>query len=97
MNWSELSETTAAMLQAQLTDPAGDAPVHENSAELIGRLLESLSPEEGMLITLLHLEERTVDEVRAQTGWTPVLIRVRAFRARRQMLEALEKLDSTKP
>jgi RNA polymerase sigma-70 factor (ECF subfamily) len=41
---------------------------------------------------LLHLEGRSVEEVRQITGWNVPVIKVRAFRARRKLRKCFEKL-----
>jgi RNA polymerase sigma-70 factor (ECF subfamily) len=48
------------------------------------------------VITLLELEERTVHEVAALTGWTEVNVRVRAYRARKALKRILEETDGGK-
>ena len=53
--------------------------------ELVEAMLARLKPEERMVITLLHLEERSVKEVSQLTGWSVSLVKVRAFRARNRM------------
>jgi RNA polymerase sigma-70 factor (ECF subfamily) len=53
--------------------------------EIVGELLAQLSPRDRLVITLLHLEERTIEEIKNITGWNTALIKVRAFRARRKM------------
>jgi RNA polymerase sigma-70 factor (ECF subfamily) len=69
------------------------APSHNlASRELVDKLLERLRPADRLVITLVHLEGRTVEEVRQVTGWNASLIKVRAFRARRKMKKHLETL-----
>jgi DNA-directed RNA polymerase specialized sigma24 family protein len=49
------------------------------------------------VLTLLHLEGRSVAEVRQITGWNVPVIKVRAFRARRKAAEVhFEKLMEEK-
>jgi RNA polymerase sigma-70 factor (ECF subfamily) len=48
------------------------------------------------VLTLLHLEGRSVDEVRQITGWNVPVIKVRAFRARRKLRKYFEKLMAEK-
>lgn len=61
---------------------------------LVRRLLEALPPEARMVITLLEIEERSVKEIAALTGWSVPLVKVRAFRARAAMRKALLKLKT---
>ena len=60
--------------------------------ELVEKLLEALSPEDRLLIRMLEMDERSVDEVRQATGWSSTVIRVRAFRARRKLNKRFGKL-----
>jgi RNA polymerase sigma-70 factor (ECF subfamily) len=66
----------------------------ETAKELVAQLLTQLSPEDRLVITLLHLEERSVDEIRALTGWSRTVVKVRAFRARARMKKMLTKSEA---
>jgi RNA polymerase sigma-70 factor (ECF subfamily) len=92
-NWSDLSEAEQAVLDslAQECDPKPFLPPAE-ARGLLNRLLDSLSPEDRLILTLLHLEEKSVAQVAEMTGWSRVVIKVRAFRARNKLRKALEKL-----
>ncbi len=57
--------------------------------------LHSLRPEDRLLITLLHLEEKSVAETAALTGWTPSNVKVRAMRARQKLKEYLTHHEAT--
>jgi RNA polymerase sigma-70 factor (ECF subfamily) len=65
--------------------------------ELLHRLLAQLSPADRLLVTLLHLEERSIQEVHLLTGWSRAAIKVRAFRARAKMKKMLGKTDAIIP
>ncbi|MBA4387174.1 MAG: RNA polymerase sigma factor [Verrucomicrobia bacterium] len=58
--------------------------------ELLDRALVRLSAEQRLVITLLELEERSVREVAALTGWSETNVKVRAFRAREALKRILE-------
>ena len=60
--------------------------------EIVEHLLARLSPADRLLLTLLHLEGRSVDEVRQITGWNGTRIRVRAFRARQKLKKHFSEL-----
>jgi RNA polymerase sigma-70 factor (ECF subfamily) len=45
---------------------------------------------------LLHLEEKSVAEVRSITGWSAALVKVRAFRARKKLQKFLRQLEERK-
>jgi RNA polymerase sigma-70 factor (ECF subfamily) len=74
---------------------ANPADASENAAaarELVEKVLAQLSPAARLVITLLEIEDRSVKEVAALTGWTVPVVKIRAFRARAQMRKCLEKL-----
>ena len=98
--WADLSPEQAETLEAVMS-AAPDNP-HPSQAmgarELIDKLLATLSPPDQLLIRLLELEERSIEEVRQLTGWSATRIRVRAFRARRKLNQAftrMKKQDQT--
>src|SRR5437016_5308008 len=62
------------------------------AADLAGRVLQTLAPEDRMVLTLIDGDDASVDDVVKMTGWSKSKVKVRAFRARRQMRESVEKL-----
>ena len=88
-------EASAAIERLARTETDFATPDDERAAkELLQRMLTQLSPEDRLLVTLLHLEERSVQEVHLLTGWSRPAIKVRAFRARAKMKKMLGKTDS---
>ena len=68
-------------------------PAHALAArEIVERLLARLPPGDRLLLTLLHLESRSVEEVKQITGWNGTRIRVRAFRARQKLRKYFREL-----
>ena len=63
---------------------------------LVARVLERLSPPARMIITLLEIEDSSVKEIAALTGWSVPLVKVRAFRARAEMRKILAKIARDK-
>src|SRR6266403_960435 len=61
--------------------------------KLVTELIAQLSPEDRLVITLLHLEEKSVEEIHALTGWSRSAIKVRAFRARARMKKMLNERE----
>lgn len=61
----------------------GDDP--REAAEVVHRLLARLSPRDRLVITLLHLDGRSVAETAEFTGWSRALVKVQAFRARARL------------
>ncbi len=68
----------------------------EAARQLVGRVLEQLSPAARLVITLLEIEDRSVKEIAALTGWSVPLVKVRAFRARAEMRKLLARITKDK-
>src|SRR5213592_4485135 len=64
------------------------------SRQLVEHLLAGLKPVERLAIDLLYLQGRSVEEIRKITGWSPALIKVRAFRARQKMKRQLGRISA---
>lgn len=64
------------------------------SSELIGKLMAFLVPADRLVVTLLHLEGRSVAEVSELTGWNRAVVKIRAFRARLKLRKHLNELLS---
>jgi RNA polymerase sigma-70 factor, ECF subfamily len=67
---------------------AGDA---EQNRELLEHLLSQLSARDRLVLTLLHLEEHTVEQTAELMGWSRTMVKVQAFRARGKLRKLLEK------
>ena len=88
-------ETSAAIEQLSRIEPDLTSPEEEQRAkQLLNSLLSQLPPEDRLLVTLLHLEERSVEEIHQLTGWSRDKVKVRAFRAREKMKKILAKQTS---
>jgi RNA polymerase sigma-70 factor (ECF subfamily) len=91
VRWADLSEQHEEVLTALLHSEEDLPPGSEMaSREVVEKLLEGLSPKDRLVITLLHIEERTLQEVHAITGWNIPVIKVRAFRARLKLKKRFE-------
>ncbi len=92
--WADLSENEADVLDAVLTNEndveAGDALA---ARELVHKLLEQLKPDDRLVIQLLDLDQKTIAEISALTGWSQSLVKVRAFRARRKLQKLFKELE----
>jgi RNA polymerase sigma-70 factor (ECF subfamily) len=94
---SDLSDEEDQWLEGQLADPQ-QASV-ENSlvaSDLADRLLSVLSPEDQQALLMIDGEQASVKEVAEATGWSESKVKVRAFRARKKVREAMENLLGTK-
>lgn len=68
----------------QTTDEVSTS--HTGAArELLERLLAKLRPDERLVVTMLHLEERSIKEISDATGWSTTLVKVKAFRTRQKL------------
>ena len=56
--------------------------------------MAQLSPDQRLVITLLELEEHSVQEIADFTGWSVANVKVRAFRARGALRQYIDKLKS---
>jgi RNA polymerase sigma factor (sigma-70 family) len=63
--------------------------------ELVEQLLERLNPRDRLVINLLELEQRSIEEIRQITGWNSSLIKVRAFRARQKLRKEWERMEKS--
>ena len=90
---ADLSEEEVEVLEKVVSKD--DATTHTNhlaARELTEKMLATLSPKDRVIITLLDLEERSVEEIRQRTGWNASLIKVRAFRARMKLRKQFGKM-----
>jgi RNA polymerase sigma factor (sigma-70 family) len=86
LRMSDLSEEDEAVVQ-QLLSTGDDLPAQQSrdARELLEKLLAALKPEERLIVRLLHLEERSTEQISQLTGWSISRVKVKAFRARRKM------------
>jgi len=59
--------------------------------EVVHSLLEELGEKDRVVVTLIDLEQKSVREAAALTGWSESNVKVRAFRARKRMREIHER------
>ena len=90
--FSEISEEAGDWLDRFAVDPADASENAAAARELVNLVLEKLSPPARLVITLLEIEEHSVKEISALTGWSVSLVKVRAFRARAEMRKCLQRL-----
>ena len=97
---SDLTDDETAWLDSNLAGAAMER--HQSSerslvaADLAGRVLETMAPDDQLVLTMIDGEENSVKDVVKVTGWSESKVKVQAFRARRRMREAVEKLLSRK-
>jgi RNA polymerase sigma-70 factor (ECF subfamily) len=77
-------------LAIEMRDQGVDAAIAAGSAkELLEWAMRGLNADEQLILTLLEIEERTVREISAATGWSESNVKVRAFRARARLKDIL--------
>jgi RNA polymerase sigma-70 factor (ECF subfamily) len=88
---ADFDQGTAAAIERLARTETEDATPNDArlARELLAQMLGQLSPDDRLLVTLLHLEERSVQEIHALTGWSRAAIKVRAFRARAKLKKML--------
>jgi len=93
---SDLTDDESAWLDNNMATAATERhKSNERSlvaADLAGRVLETLAPNDRLVLTLIDGEDASVKDVAEMTGWSESKVKVQAFRARRRMREAVEKL-----
>jgi len=93
--WSDFSDEEQHLLNSLASRAGEPADLPDaGSRDLLEKLLHTLNPQDRLVIQLLHLEERSVAEVRQITGWSEPMVKVRAFRARKKLQKALKKLEA---
>ena len=91
---SDLTDDEASWLDHQSAGD-GEAPSVENelvATDLADRVLSVLSPEDQQALLMIDGEDASIKEVAEATGWSESKVKVRAFRARKKVREAMEKL-----
>jgi RNA polymerase sigma-70 factor, ECF subfamily len=91
---ADLSEEEVAVIEKLATSSDELAPDAQfASRQLVEHLLESLKPAERLVIDLMYLQGKSVEEIKSVTGWSVPLVKVRAFRARQKLKQQLEKIS----
>jgi RNA polymerase sigma-70 factor, ECF subfamily len=94
--FSELTEPEDDWLERFAVAPESASDSADAAKTLVDRVLEKLSPEARLVITLLEIEDRSVKEIAELTGWSAPLVKVRAFRARSEMRKILSRMTKDK-
>jgi len=94
---ADLSEEEQAVVENLATSSEELAPDRQlASRQLVEHLLQMLKPVERLIIDLLYLQGRSVEEIHKITGLGTAAIKVRAFRARQKMKNQLTKVSAAK-
>lgn len=82
-----------AAWQAEQAGRDADARRRSEARRLLAAGLAKLSPDDRAVITLVELEERSMEEAARELGCGLSAAKVRAFRARKRLRKALEELS----
>lgn len=91
IRFTDLGDSALDWLQSA---DAQHEPEPQDAREILALAMQNLRAEERLVLTLLELEDRSVKEIAALTGWSSVRVRVRAHRARAKLKQELEKLKA---
>jgi RNA polymerase sigma-70 factor, ECF subfamily len=92
---SDLTDDEQGWLYQQSAGDGRKQVSVENSlvaADLADRLLAVLPAEDQQALLMIDGEDASIKEVAEATGWSESKVKVRAFRARKKLREAMEKL-----
>jgi RNA polymerase sigma-70 factor (ECF subfamily) len=97
---SDLTDDETTWLEGKISDASTAEYRNEEdkliAADLVNRVLETLSPEDALVLKMIDGEGASIKETAAATGWSESNVKVKAFRARRRMREAVQKLLKVK-
>ena len=95
---ADLSEEEAAVVEhLASTHDEINASDQFAARELVDRLLETLKPKDRLLMRLMYLEGRQIEDIAAITGFNKAMIKVRVFRARAQLRKRYSLLMKESP
>lgn len=93
---SNLNDNETTWLEEKVFDASSAHYQNEENkliaADLVNRVFETLPPEDVLVLKMIDGEGASIKEVASSTGWGESKIKVRVFRARRRMREAVQKL-----
>ena len=88
----ERSYASVPLEEADVLEVAGEGqPDSHLAAVQVRALLRRIPPRDQLVLTLLYLEECTVQEAAELTGWSRAMVKVQAYRARKKLRKLLEK------
>jgi RNA polymerase sigma-70 factor (ECF subfamily) len=86
LRWSDFNEAEEEALRALVSSwPGFETGQETKSRDIVDSLLRKLDAPDRLVLDLIYLENKSVEEVRQITGWSASLVKVRAFRARQKL------------
>jgi RNA polymerase sigma-70 factor (ECF subfamily) len=92
VRFSDLGDEAMEWLQER--EPKS-GPKPEDAREVLELAMRNLSAEDRVVLTMLEIEEYSVKEICERTGLSNIAVRVRAYRARAKLKEALLNLEKS--
>jgi RNA polymerase sigma-70 factor (ECF subfamily) len=86
---SELTDDETNFIERHSHAPIEDDDTAQAARELLEKVLGQLSPAARMVIQLLEIEDKSLKEVGALTGWSVPVVKIRAYRARAELKKVL--------
>lgn len=68
-----------------IADESADEMHPEHAGELLHKLLTKLPPRDGLVLTLRYVENLSVEETAKRAGWSQVMVKVQALRAKKKL------------
>ncbi|MDX2226687.1 MAG: sigma-70 family RNA polymerase sigma factor [Verrucomicrobiae bacterium] len=94
LRWADFTEEEETVFETLNADDSTSRDLDSRAArEVLEKLLAQLKPEERLIIRLMELEEKSVAEVVALTGWNTAVVKVRAFRARAKLKSLVARME----
>jgi RNA polymerase sigma-70 factor, ECF subfamily len=89
---SEAKRRGQLRLVGDFATAAANEPEAADEAARLYAILDRLNPRDRLVITLIHLEERSIAEAADLLGWSQAMVKVQAFRARRKLKKLLQEV-----
>ncbi|HZS45990.1 MAG TPA: sigma-70 family RNA polymerase sigma factor [Blastocatellia bacterium] len=94
--FSDMTEDESLWLETATSHTAEALHVEQQqqaiAKDIADRLLDSLAVEDRMVLVMMERDGYSTEEIADMTGWSKAKVKVRAFRARHQMRQALDRL-----
>jgi len=85
----EMDKEKGIWVDAEIEDinnsPSEEILNSREALEILQKAMESLSPEDNLVIVLKEIEGRSINEISHVTGWSETNVKVRAYRARERL------------
>ncbi|MBM3881455.1 MAG: hypothetical protein FJ387_17310 [Verrucomicrobia bacterium] len=93
MQWGDLGERERTLMACLAGSEADLPPEHGPTARrLTRRLLAQLATDQQLVLTWLHLEQRSIEDISRLTGWSIWRVKWTAGRGRRRLRNLLARL-----